>query len=633
MQTASDWQTALAASGAFGFIGLVLLITSSLFMLPSCSEPWWFGASPDSGGGAEQGGGEVVADLPFEKGKALQCVQGAGGSYSHLGTSTLHDLDFDTSNTEREEIYAPVSGIARVHAESATANFGYHVNIDLGNGSYVVVAHFDEVFVKDGAEVAAGQLLGYEGCTGACTGDHIHMGRHEGDASLKAEYGTSVPLSYRAADATGDGAEATIAGDDFVCDLPGGHSYRSSLPVALWHPNGTLVKSGDDAKVFRLDAGAKRWIASEAVFASYGYDFEDIVLVSDEELGCYEPGSDIAQVGLVDAAYDNETGSLWLVVGSATHSNRFRMRVNSLEWEAVLASWGIGYSQSNPPPLLPAEHAYFEDWPAAGGYAPLRDGTLVRETSRSDVYVVTEATAVPVVDWPTFLMAGYGSRDILFVGDGHLSQIMPEVSSCTQGILCLDAEAVTSCGGGFELGSGGSLGGPDEAGSLAGLNAPDLTPPDDTGDTGDADADTDSDSDSDSDSDTDTDSDTSTAPESSTLTVRWNTPFSIPAERVELSGEYKFADGSYGFTWRKLKEVSDSGSIVWAVTGVSPHDKFRFSVEYEDDLGNVSWSCIAPFPPGTLQGTPGADVDGHAVPIVPADDPTSDGCGLILSVP
>ena len=50
------------------------------------------------------------------------------------------------------------------------------VVIDDGNGYRSMYAHFEEVAVKPGQRVRAGEFLGYEGRTGNATGCHLHYG-------------------------------------------------------------------------------------------------------------------------------------------------------------------------------------------------------------------------------------------------------------------------------------------------------------------------------------------------------------------------------------------------------------------------------------------------------------------------
>lgn len=703
--------------------------------------------------GSDQGGeGGTVLHLSVPADVTLLCTQGAGGSYSHQGTSTLHDVDLDTSNAVNEEVYAPIGGIAFVHLENATSNFGYHVNIDLGDGTYVVLAHFKDVFVSDGAEVAAGQLLGYEGCTGNCSGDHVHLGLHQGDASQQAQYGTSIEATYYTEDATENDGFSERSGDDFVCGVAGegsssGHWYRSALPVTRWHPNGMLIKPPDGTAVYLLEDGKRRWIETEEVFWSLGYQFADVAIVANEEISCYEEGPALSEEGMTDAVFDDD-GTLWLIVGSQTQSDRYRIRVSDLSWEAVLASWGLSYAASDPPATVTDSHAFLTAWPVREGTVRFRDGSLVKEAGSSAVYAISDGVAAPIETWETYLLLGFHDRQILTVEDGHVEAIQEEVGNCTADLRCLTSQAVTTCGGGFELGSG-EEGGSGTGGQTTGTPTPspctdkdgdgfcneatggtdcwdsnaDVHPgsldlcgdgidqdcsgtdlscaPDETDTDGDLVVDTqdncpfaDNFDQSDLDGDglgdscdldmdgdgannatdcdmldptveacggpngedpssevtptptpeetddpqfTPTPDDSTDSPDPSsgprTIAVSWTTPFGQSAERITLAGAYVFEEGSYGFTWRTLVSVSDASTITYALAGVSSGDQFRFSVEYVDAMGTVSWSCIAPYPPGTLQGTPKATVDGVSLAVQTTDDPASEGCGLLVEIP
>ena len=406
----------------------------------------------------DQGGGDgTVIDLPFPEGTAWRCTQGAHGDYSHGATSTEYGIDLDTPNDSAVEIYAPVGGTARVHEESATSNFGYHVNVDVGGGRYVVLGHFSEIFVADGAGVAAGQMLGYDGCTGACSGDHSHVGLMEGDPSLMAQYGTSVDASLYALDTNDeDGAFGAIDAEDFVCGTTGGHVYESALPVSLWHPDGTLVKVPDSPSVYLVEDGAARHVADETTFWSYNLDFDDLALISDEELSCLGAGEELSADGSVEAAY-GEDGNAWLLVRD-TDGSRWKAELASDSRADVLASWGLPDVELDDGNLV--SWGELDDYDTRSGNAPFRDGAILKEESRSDVYVVSRGIAVPVKDWDTYLLLGYGARAIETVSDGEVGQVMGDnVGSCAAGIWCLDQDAVTSCGGGLELGAGSEAGG------------------------------------------------------------------------------------------------------------------------------------------------------------------------------
>jgi murein DD-endopeptidase MepM/ murein hydrolase activator NlpD len=53
--------------------------------------------------------------------------------------------------------------------------YGNIVLVELGSGIEALYAHLDSVRVHVGDEVFAGELLGQAGCTGYCTGTHLHF--------------------------------------------------------------------------------------------------------------------------------------------------------------------------------------------------------------------------------------------------------------------------------------------------------------------------------------------------------------------------------------------------------------------------------------------------------------------------
>jgi murein DD-endopeptidase MepM/ murein hydrolase activator NlpD len=53
--------------------------------------------------------------------------------------------------------------------------YGKIVLVDLGGGLEALYAHLDSVVVPVGAQVSASEHLGEAGCTGYCTGTHLHF--------------------------------------------------------------------------------------------------------------------------------------------------------------------------------------------------------------------------------------------------------------------------------------------------------------------------------------------------------------------------------------------------------------------------------------------------------------------------
>ena len=52
---------------------------------------------------------------------------------------------------------------------------GNVISIDHGNGMQTVYNHLGSIWVSPGQWVAAGQGIGGVGCTGMCTGPHVHF--------------------------------------------------------------------------------------------------------------------------------------------------------------------------------------------------------------------------------------------------------------------------------------------------------------------------------------------------------------------------------------------------------------------------------------------------------------------------
>lgn len=577
--------------------------TISLLTITACSPK--FIASYDDLNSQNQGGGGLVLELPFGSGVEKMCTQGVGGTHSHSDTSTYYDLDLDTSNDVDEEIFAPISGIARVHMESASSGFGYHVNIDLGDGTYVVEGHFDDIFVQDGDEVTVGSLLGYEGCTGNCTGDHVHIGLHEGDAGETADNGTSIPADYRAANQSDGTGVTTIASEDFACgirsegDPQDGDTYESQLAINLWHPDGTLVKTPDNVRVYVLESGETRWIENEETFWGLKYDFDDVTLVSQSELDCYGEGSDIAGETLVDAAFDTE-GELWLIVGDSSDPDRYRARVRGTGWEDVMASWGLDYDQSNWPDTYGDTSSYMANWPPSASYVGMRDGTIVKESDASDVYIISGGFALPVKTWDVYLLMNHYSRDILTVDDGIVGELHL-VGSCASDQMCLDTEAVTTCGGGLELsdspGEGGEQGTDNEADT-----GTDEEPQDEEEE--EAEEEEEQEVEEEEEQEEKQEEEQEADEEMGGITLRIDVDYPADYPELTLTVQPIFAESSLGDYWLASESVSETDEVSWSDTGdYSGLLGVRFNVNVDTDGDDVEddWYCYGHYTTAFLE--------------------------------
>lgn len=67
------------------------------------------------------------------------------------------------------------AGSGRVVAAGPSGGFGNLVLIDHGGGLVTAYAHLNTINVSQGQQVSAGNSVGTVGCTGSCTGPHLHF--------------------------------------------------------------------------------------------------------------------------------------------------------------------------------------------------------------------------------------------------------------------------------------------------------------------------------------------------------------------------------------------------------------------------------------------------------------------------
>ncbi len=80
----------------------------------------------------------------------------------------------DITGTSSNNIYSIQSGTV-IHSGWSSGGAGINVQIDHGNGYVSVYMHLSENIVSVGSHVEKGELIGIMGCTGTCTGKHLHF--------------------------------------------------------------------------------------------------------------------------------------------------------------------------------------------------------------------------------------------------------------------------------------------------------------------------------------------------------------------------------------------------------------------------------------------------------------------------
>jgi murein DD-endopeptidase MepM/ murein hydrolase activator NlpD len=73
--------------------------------------------------------------------------------------------------------------VIAVGPQTGFEGYGNVVEVALGDGYVALYAHLADWRVRAGEQVLSGQRLGSAGCTGSCTGTHLHFElRHDGQA-------------------------------------------------------------------------------------------------------------------------------------------------------------------------------------------------------------------------------------------------------------------------------------------------------------------------------------------------------------------------------------------------------------------------------------------------------------------
>src|SRR6266540_2612770 len=106
--------------------------------------------------------------------------------FGYAERGRLHD-GIDIDDNRSSVIRAAAWG--RVTSAGWSDGYGNLTVIDHGEGFITFSGHQSRIFVHAGQLVRRGQVIGHVGCTGSCTGTHLHFGMHVHDAPVN-------PLRY-----------------------------------------------------------------------------------------------------------------------------------------------------------------------------------------------------------------------------------------------------------------------------------------------------------------------------------------------------------------------------------------------------------------------------------------------------
>lgn len=118
----------------------------------------------------------------------------AGRRHPGIDIGTLRSLTVRAAQPGR---------VIAVGTPSGFEGYGNLVEVELGVGYVALYAHLANWRVRVGERVAAGQRLGTAGCTGSCTGTHLHF-------ELRLRGSPVDPLRYRRAQRSGVRSSASF---------------------------------------------------------------------------------------------------------------------------------------------------------------------------------------------------------------------------------------------------------------------------------------------------------------------------------------------------------------------------------------------------------------------------------------
>ena len=409
------------------------------------------------------------------------CLQSKNGQCTaygyHLGRDTI--VKKTPVNTE---VVAPADGIVRLttdvtyggYGSDAQANPAYrgclvvlehefqggqHVTTLLGHLKCESETVYDALQKKGnpsvGALVKRGQYLGHVGHYWAGSDQsldwhHVHWGMRNGafdGTNVNAFVRGYAPKSEFTIDPeTGIWTHPQWV-DPFVIIAAHADPVQSVLADVRHHPSGSLLEDsyGSFWLVTKDDTIAP--IPPDVLLADR-YDGSRSVLVSDDELNCYQIGASQKSLGPV-TLYQRPNSSTVVMAYSNT-----KERYDVIRWEALI-SWGYDASS------LTADGqviATIESGYAAKGYRLLRPGTLVKADESSEVSIITtQQTRRAIASGDVFEAMGFSWAKVVSIPQSVIDVVAgPRENELIDFASIHACASQPVCPGGGNCGGGGN---------------------------------------------------------------------------------------------------------------------------------------------------------------------------------
>ena len=184
-----------------------------------------------------------------------------------------------------------------------------------------------------------------------------------------------------------------------------------------WHPDGTLISDG--RTVWLVQGGKKRGITGTDVFYAYGFDFANVINVSQEELNALSDGPNL---GMPPAnRLRNDNGTFYEIVDLG-NNNLVRRGVTSAE---VFQGQGFQWCECR------LSAAGIPNDQLVGNYGSIfRDGTLLREPNGT-ISIISNGKRMSFATAGAFTSLGYRFADTVPVSSGD-----PNAAACKNNLVC-----------------------------------------------------------------------------------------------------------------------------------------------------------------------------------------------------
>lgn len=175
--------------------------------------------------------------------------------------------------------------------------------------------------------------------------------------------------------------------------------YEQGTPIAF--PNYSLLRA-PTGTVFLIVDDTRRGIDSSTTFAAIGFDPDEVVDVTWNDLDAYREGAHIT----IDSIYpqghllqNSATGGVYFVMDGVRHPiiSKALLTINYDGWR-----------------IHPTDPTELESYPL-GDKVVLPDGTLVKASDAPDVYVISNGDRLPIISADIFESMGWKWSNILTV--------------------------------------------------------------------------------------------------------------------------------------------------------------------------------------------------------------------------